>query len=151
MMIAEGTKAPDFALRDADGKLWTLDDFAGSEFVLYFYPRDDTPGCTKEACSFRDSWAAVRAKGAAVLGVSPDPAGRHAKFKAKYELPFTLLADADKAVMKAYGAFGKKTMYGKLIEGVIRSTFVIDPDGRVATVFPKVKPEGHAAEVLAVL
>ncbi len=150
-MLKVGDEAPDFELEADDGSRVRLSGLRGRTVVLYFYPRDDTPGCTKEACSFRDSWAAVRAKGAAVLGVSPDPAGRHAKFKAKYELPFTLLADADKAVMKAYGAFGKKTMYGKLIEGVIRSTFVIDPDGRVATVFPKVKPEGHAAEVLAVL
>ena len=150
-MLKVGDEAPDFELEADDGSRVRLSGLRGRTVVLYFYPRDDTPGCTKEACSFRDSWAAVRAKGAVVLGVSPDPAGRHAKFKAKYELPFTLLADTDKAVMKAYGAFGKKTMYGKLIEGVIRSTFVIDPDGRVATVFPKVKPEGHAAEVLAVL
>jgi len=150
-MLKVGDEAPDFELEADDGSRVRLSGLRGRTVVLYFYPKDNTPGCTKEACSFRDSWAAVRAKGAAVLGVSPDPAGRHAKFKAKYELPFTLLADADKAVMKAYGAFGKKTMYGKLIEGVIRSTFVIDPDGRVATVFPKVKPEGHAAEVLAVL
>jgi peroxiredoxin Q/BCP len=150
-MLNEGDAAPDFELAADDGTRVRLSSLRGTTVVLYFYPRDDTPGCTKEACSFRDSWAAVKATGAALYGVSPDSADRHAKFKEKYKLPFPLLADPDKAVLKAYGAYGKKTMYGKLVEGVIRSTFVIGPDGIVRKVFPKVKPEGHAAEVLAFL
>jgi len=148
-MVKEGDRAPDFDLEADDGTRVRLSSLLGKTIVLYFYPRDDTPGCTKEACSFRDSWAAVQAKGVVLMGVSPDPIERHLKFKAKYGLPFPLLVDQDKTVMKAYGAFGKKTMYGKLVEGVIRSTFIIGPDGRVKKVFPKVKPEGHAAEVLA--
>lgn len=150
-MIKVGEFAPDFELEADDGSRVKLSELRGKTVVLYFYPRDDTPGCTKEACSFRDSWAAVEATGAAVYGVSPDTIEKHGKFKEKYGLPFALLSDRERDVMKAYGAFGKKIMYGKEVEGVIRSTFIIGPDGRVAKVFPRVTPEGHAAEVLAAL
>jgi thioredoxin-dependent peroxiredoxin len=147
-MLKEGSLAPDFNLANDGGASTRLSALRGKTVVLYFYPKDDTPGCTKEACSFRDSWAAVEAVGAVVLGISPDSAERHQKFKDKYALPFTLLADPDKATLKTYGAFGKKMMYGKEVEGVIRSTFIVDAEGRIAKVFPKVKPEGHAGAVL---
>ncbi|HUW39789.1 MAG TPA: peroxiredoxin [Rectinemataceae bacterium] len=150
-MLSEGDKAPDFELVSDSGSIVKLSSLRGRTVVLYFYPRDDTPGCTTEACSFRDSWAAVEAAGAAVFGISPDSAGSHVKFKAKYALPFTLLADEEKVALKAFGAFGKKLMYGKEVEGVIRSTFIVGPDGVIRKVFPKVKPEGHAAEVLGAL
>jgi peroxiredoxin Q/BCP len=119
--------------------------------VLYFYPKDDTSGCTKEACGFRDSWRDVQRLGAVVLGVSPDGVTSHAKFKQKYSLPFPLLADERHEVAEAYGVWGEKSMYGRKYMGVLRSTFVIDEQGRIARVFEKVKPEGHAAEVLAAL
>jgi len=150
-MLKVGDMAPEFDLEDDSGARLRLSSLRGSFVVLYFYPRDDTPGCTKEACSFRDSWGAVEASGAIVLGMSPDSAERHRKFKEKYGLPFALLSDPDRTALTAYGAFGKKKLYGKEVEGVIRSTAIVGPDGRVARVFPKVKPEGHAAEVLAVL
>jgi peroxiredoxin Q/BCP len=150
-MLKEGDAAPDFELESDGGLKVKLSSLRGKTVVLYFYPRDDTPGCTKEACSFRDSWSAVEASGAEVLGISPDSTERHVRFKAKFGLPFALLADEGKAVIKAYGAFGKKLMYGKEVEGVIRSTFIVGPDGIVRKVFPKVKPEGHAGEVLAAL
>jgi thioredoxin-dependent peroxiredoxin len=150
-MLKVGELAPDFELEDDSGARVRLSALRGKTVVLYFYPRDDTPGCTKEACSFRDSWAAVKASGAAVYGVSPDTVEKHKAFKDKYGLQFPLLSDHDRSVMKAYGAFGPKIMYGKEVEGVIRSTFIIGPDGRIAKVFPKVKPEGHAGEVLEAL
>ncbi|MCE5256558.1 MAG: thioredoxin-dependent thiol peroxidase [Spirochaetaceae bacterium] len=150
-MISEGMKAPDFSLADADGKVWSLADFAGKKFVLYFYPKDDTPGCTAEACSFRDGYAAFREKGVEVVGVSPDSAQSHSKFRQKHSLPFILLADPEKKALSAYGAYGEKTMYGKKVMGVIRSTFVIDGNGMVVKVFPKVNPTDHAKEILGVL
>ncbi|MCE1196786.1 thioredoxin-dependent thiol peroxidase [bacterium] len=150
-MIAEGTKAPDFALQDADGKVWTLADFAGSEFVLYFYPRDNTPGCTVEACGFRDRGAEFAARGVRVVGVSPDTAASHDKFRRRHALSFILLADPEKKALEAYGAWGEKMMYGRKMMGVIRSTFVIGADGVVKKVFPKVSPLGHAEKVLAAL
>lgn len=150
-MLKEGDKAPDFELEADDGTRVRLSDLRGRTVVLYFYPRDDTPGCTKEACSFRDSWAAVKATGAAVYGVSPDTVEKHRAFRDKYGLQFPLLSDRERSVMKAYGAFGQKIMYGREVEGVIRSTFIIGPDGKVAKAFPKVKPEGHAGEVLDAL
>lgn len=150
-MLKVGEMAPDFELEDDSGARVRLSGLRGKTVVLYFYPRDDTPGCTKEACSFRDSWAAVKASGAAVYGLSPDTVEKHRAFRDKYGLQFPLLSDRDRSVMKAYGAFGKKIMYGKEVEGVIRSTFIIGPDGKVAKVFPKVRPEGHASEVLAAL
>lgn len=150
-MLKAGDKAPGFSLATDGGGNVSLKDLKGKKVVLYFYPKDDTSGCTTEACEFRDSWSAVRAAGAVVLGVSPDSAASHDKFKAKYKLPFTLLADPDHSVAKAYGAWGEKSMYGRKYMGILRSTFIINADGRIATVFSKVKPKGHAAEVLAAL
>lgn len=146
-----GSKAPAFRLPSDAGTPVALKDFAGRTVVLYFYPKDDTTGCTTEACEFRDNWRAIQAAGAVVLGVSPDGVASHQKFKKKYELPFTLLVDADHAVAEAYGAWGEKSMYGRKYHGVLRSTFIIDPRGKIARVFAKVKPRGHAAEVLAAL
>lgn len=150
-MISENSPAPDFTLADDSGKGVSLSSFKGKTVVLYFYPKDDTPGCTKEACGFRDAFDAFLAKGAVVIGVSPDAQASHGKFKAKYGLPFMLLSDPDHAVLEAYGAWGEKSMYGKKYEGVLRSTVVIGTDGKVKKVFPKVKPEGHAEEILAAL
>jgi peroxiredoxin Q/BCP len=131
MAITEGKAAPAFTLTDAQGAKVALKDFQGRNVILYFYPRDDTPGCTKEACGFRDHWGEIQKHGAVVLGVSPDKGEAHAKFAAKYRLPFTLLSDPEKKVMTAYGAFGEKMMYGKKTMGVIRSTVWIGPDGKV--------------------
>ncbi len=150
-MLTEGTKAPEFTLTDDQGQEVNLSDFAGKKVVIYFYPKDDTPGCTKEACSFRDNYDAILAKGAVVLGVSADDATSHTKFKTKYELPFHLLSDPEKKMIQAYGAWGEKQMYGKAYEGILRSTVIVDEEGNVAKVFPKVKPEGHGEEVLGYL
>jgi peroxiredoxin Q/BCP len=150
-MLKEGVKAPAFSLPADDGSTVALKDLKGKKVVLYFYPKDDTSGCTTEACEFRDSWTSVRKKGAVVLGVSPDGVKSHGKFKEKYELPFPLLADEDHAVAEAYGVWGEKSMYGRKYFGILRTTFIIDEAGRVAKVFEKVKPKGHAAEVLAAL
>ena len=144
-----GSKAPAFKVKDQDGKTVSLADFRGKKLVLYFYPKDDTPGCTKEACAFRDAVAQLRKLGAEVAGVSFDSPASHAKFRAKYKLPFALLADEQKKVAEAYGVYVEKIMYGKKRMGIRRSTFVIGPDGRIAAIFPKVKPEEHAAELLA--
>ncbi len=150
-MSLEGKKAPNFSLAGSDGKTHSLADYKGKRVVLYFYPKDDTPGCTKEACGFRDHFNAL-SKHAVVLGVSKDGVASHEKFAAKYKLPFTLLSDSDAAVMKAYGAFGEKLMYGKPVTGTIRSTVVIGPDGKVVKHWPTVKKaEAHPAEVLAFL
>jgi peroxiredoxin Q/BCP len=149
--LAPGAKAPAFKALSDSGETVSLTDFKGRPVVLYFYPKDDTSGCTTEACEFRDSWRAVQATGAVVLGVSPDGVASHQKFKKKYELPFTLLVDEDHAVAEAYGAWGEKSMYGRKYFGVLRKTFLIDGRGRITHVFPKVKPRGHAAEVLAAL
>lgn len=148
-MPAAGEPAPPFTLPDQDGKPVSLSDFAGKWVVLYFYPKDDTPGCTKEACNFRDNHAAIEARGAVVLGVSGDSSASHRKFADKYSLPFRLLADEGNAVAKQYGAWGTKNMYGKQYEGILRSTAVIDPRGRIAKTWPKVKADTHGAEVLA--
>lgn len=150
-MIDAGMRAPDFSLPDADGVVHKLGDFAGKFLVLYFYPRDNTPGCTAEACGLRDLHEEIRAAGAAVVGISPDPSESHAKFRDKYGLPFVLLADTEKKVIEAFGAWGEKKMYGKLVHGVIRSTFIIDGQGVVRRVFPKVSPAGHAAEIVEAL
>jgi len=131
MAIIEGKAAPAFTLTDQDGRKVTLADLAGRDVILYFYPRDDTPGCTKEACGFRDAWKELVKSKVAVLGVSADGAASHQKFIAKYKLPFPLLSDPDRTVMKKYGAYGEKTMYGKTTMGVIRSTVWIGPDGKV--------------------
>jgi thioredoxin-dependent peroxiredoxin len=130
-VLEPGTAPPPFSLEDAGGRRVSLDDFRGRNVVLYFYPADDTPGCTKEACGFRDAWDKLAALGVTVLGVSPDAAPSHRAFAAKYRLPFTLLSDPDRSVMRAYGAYGEKTMYGRKVTGVIRSTVWIGPDGRV--------------------
>lgn len=150
-MLEAGTKAPKFSLPSDEGGKVSLDDFKGKKVVLYFYPKDDTSGCTAQACEFRDSWSAVKAAGAVVLGVSPDGVTSHGKFRRKYDLPFPLLADEDHAVAEAYGAWGEKSMYGRKYHGILRTTFVIGTDGRIEKVFLKVKPKGHAAEVLAAL
>ncbi len=150
-MIQEGERAPDFALKDADGKTWTLADFRGKTFVLYFYPKDNTPGCTKEACSFRDSYGEFKARGVEVVGVSGDSEKSHRAFAEKQRLPFILLSDPDKKTIEAYGALGQKKLYGRSFLGIIRSTFIIDGDGIVRKVFPKVTPSGHAEEILAAL
>jgi len=147
-MIEEGKKAPDFELPSSDGGEVSLQDLRGKTVVLYFYPKDDTPGCTREACAFRDSQAALKRKGAVVLGVSGDSLGSHEKFKTKYKLNFPLLSDPDKEVAKKYGAWGEKVLYGKRTVGMIRSTFVIDGDGVVRKVFPRVKVDGHDQQVL---
>ncbi len=150
-MLEPGAKAPGFSLPADDGTTVSLEELRGRKVVLYFYPKDDTSGCTKEACEFRDSWQQVRQNGAVVLGVSPDPVPSHQKFKRKYQLPFPLLADTDHKVASAYGAWGQKSMYGRKYQGILRTTFLIDGDGRIAKVFEKVRPAGHAAEVLAAL
>ena len=150
-MIDAGTQAPDFELTDTNGNTVRLSDYRGRPVVLYFYPKDDTPGCTKEACAFRDAQARIKKTGAVVFGVSPDSVASHEKFKAKYKLNFPLLADTDKAVAKKFGAFGEKVMYGKKVVGMIRSTFVIDEEGVVRKVFPRVRVDGHDEKVLEAL
>jgi peroxiredoxin Q/BCP len=152
MGIEEGKRVPAFSLKDADGNAVALRDFAGSNVILYFYPRDDTSGCTKEACGFRDLWRKLQKHGAVVLGVSPDSPESHRKFSKKYKLPFTLLCDPDRKVMEKYGAWGEKTMYGKKKLGVIRSTTWIGPDGKVKKHWKKVaKAAEHPAQVLEAL
>jgi thioredoxin-dependent peroxiredoxin len=149
--LKAGDQAPEFSLPADDGTIVTLGGLRGKNVVLYFYPKDDTSGCTKEACEFRDSWKDVKKSGAVVLGVSPDPVASHQKFKQKYQLPFPLLADTDHSIASAYGAWGEKSMYGRKYQGILRTTFLIDPDGRVSRVFEQVRPAGHASEVLAAL
>ena len=150
--ITEGRKAPDFTLAAADGKEVSLADFKGKDVVVYFYPRDDTPGCTKEACGFRDLWKDLQKAGVVVLGVSADDAASHTKFIAKYRLPFRLLSDPGRKVMQAWGAYGDKMMYGKKTKGVIRSTVWIGPDGVVRKHWKRVpKAEEHPARVLEAL
>ena len=151
-MLAPGAKAPAFTLTGPAGEKVSLKDFAGRDVILYFYPRDDTPGCTKEACGFRDAWDELRELGAVVLGVSADDAESHQRFAAKYRLPFTLLSDPDRSVMTAYGAYGEKTMYGRKVVGVIRSTVWIGPDGRVRRHWARVANAAeHPGKVLAAL
>ena len=150
-MVEEGKQAPDFELASDSGERLRLSDLRGRPIVLYFYPRDDTPGCTKQAGSFRDAYGEFEARGATILGVSPDTEAAHVKFKTKYELPFTLLADADHEVAEAYGVWVEKNTYGKRSMWIKRSTFVIDADGNVAKAMLGVSPEGHADAVLAVL
>lgn len=152
MAIEEGKAAPQFTLTDAKGKKVALRDLKGKNVIVYFYPKDDTPGCTKEACGFRDLWGDVKKLNTVVLGVSPDGEAAHKKFTAKYKLPFTLLSDPDKKVMEKYGAWGEKTMYGKKTVGVIRSTVWIGPNGKVIRHWKRVpKAADHPAKVLEAL
>jgi peroxiredoxin Q/BCP len=144
-------KAPDFSLHDENDKEVSLKALRGKVVVLYFYPRADTPGCTIEACAFRDTYKQIQKTGAVLLGISPDTPKAQKKFRDKFNLPFFLLADADKKVAEAYGVVQEKNMYGKKVMGIARTTFVIGPDGKIQHIFPKVKPEGHAVEVLAYL
>jgi thioredoxin-dependent peroxiredoxin len=144
-----GKKAPAFAAPSSDGKTIKLADLKGKVVVLYFYPKDNTPGCTTEACGFRDAYTRLAEAGIVILGVSPDSLDSHRKFIDKFNLPFPLLADTDQAICKAYGVWQEKSMYGKQYMGVARTTFVIDKDGKLARVFEKVKPDGHEQEVLA--
>ena len=150
-MVREGDSAPDFRLRSDAGNEVTLSSLRGRPVVLYFYPRDDTPGCTTQACGIRDAYDEFERAGAVVLGVSPDDERSHAKFKKKYNLPFTLLADTDRVVAERYGVWGEKSYMGRKYFGVSRSTFVIGKDGTVKKIFEKVKPAEHAIDVLAVL
>ncbi len=148
--LKEGDPAPAFKASASGGEV-SLAEFRGRHVVLYFYPKDDTPGCTKEACAFRDQFAEFRKKGAAVLGVSVDSVKSHAKFAEKFSLPFTLLSDADRKIVEAYGVWGEKQFMGRKYMGTNRVTFLIGPDGRIKKIWPKVKPEEHATEVLAAL
>lgn len=150
-MPATGTPAPDFTLPASDGSTVTLSALRGQHVVLYFYPKDDTPGCTIEACSFRDNWHTLEQRGVRVLGISRDSVESHQKFAAKFGLPFTLLSDEGGEVTEKYGVWGEKSMYGKTYTGIFRVTFAIGPDGVIEHVWEKVKPEGHATEVLAFL
>jgi len=149
--LEPGSKAPALTLLDAEGKKMKLSDFKGSPVVLYFYPKDDTPGCTKEACAFRDRSAELKKLGAVVLGVSPDTPASHTKFRDKYSLNFTLLADESHEVAEKFGAWREKNMYGKKSMGIQRSTYLIDAQGKVARVWKKVSVDGHDAEVLEAL
>ncbi|MBI4891171.1 MAG: thioredoxin-dependent thiol peroxidase [Acidobacteria bacterium] len=149
--LKEGSKAPALTLLTDTGEKLKLSSLAGKKVVLYFYPKADTPGCTKEACSFRDGFPRFQAADAVILGVSPDPVARLAKFKEKYNLPFTLLADEDHAAAEKYGVWVEKSQYGRTYMGVERSTFIIDTEGRIARIFRKVKVDGHDAQVLAAL
>src|SRR5438105_554814 len=149
--LKEGDKAPEFTATTNEGAKVSLSDFKGKNVILYFYPRDNTPGCTKEACAFRDDFAEFKKKGAVVLGVSTDSQKAHAKFVEKYKLPFTLLADEDKSIVKAYGVWGMKTFMGMTLPATRRVTFLIGPEGRIKKLWPKVKPTEHATEVLGAL
>ena len=147
-MLKAGDKAPDFNAKDQDGNDVKLSDLKGTRVVLYFYPKDDTPGCTKEACSFRDADVVFRSKGIRVLGVSTDSEKSHQKFISKFQLPFDLLADADKQIVESYGVWAEKSMYGKKYMGTLRKTFLIDGDGKIVKIFDKVNVAEHADEVL---
>ncbi len=151
MPISANTLAPDFTLKDDTGMERRLSDFRGQPVVLYFYPKDDTPGCTTEACAFRDAYSEYTQAGVAVVGVSPDKVSSHARFKSKYQLPFTLLADENHSVCELYGVWGRKKMMGREYDGVFRTTFLISSEGTILKVFENVKPDGHSAEVLAAL
>jgi thioredoxin-dependent peroxiredoxin len=151
LKLKVGDPAPKFSAATSGGGKISLADFKGQNVILYFYPKDDTPGCTKEACAFRDYFADFKKKGAVVLGVSPDSVKSHDKFVGKFKLPFTLLSDEDKKIVEAYGVWGEKTFMGRKYLGVYRVTFLIGPDGKIKKIWPAVKPEEHAEEVLAAL
>jgi thioredoxin-dependent peroxiredoxin len=151
LKLKEGDKAPEFSAPTNGGGTVSLKDFKGQYLVLYFYPKDDTPGCTKEACGFRDAYQDFEKAGAVVLGVSTDSVKKHDKFVEKFQLPFPLLADEDKSIVEAYGVWGKKKFMGREYMGTNRVTFLIDPKGKIKKIWPTVKPEEHAAEVLAAI
>jgi peroxiredoxin Q/BCP len=151
MLLNENVPAPDFSLADETGKIHSLSDYKGKNILLYFYPKDDTPGCTTEACSFRDAYADYTKAGVVILGVSADSSASHAKFKEKYHLPFNLLADVDHAVCEKYGVWGRKKMMGKEYDGIFRTSYLIGADGKIKKVFADVKPAGHSQEVLAAI
>lgn len=146
--LKAGDQAPEFVSLDDSGNKISLSDFRGKKIILYFYPKDDTPGCTLEACNLRDEYAELRKQGFVVIGVSPDGVASHAKFKNKYQLPFQLVADPEKNILNAYGVFGPKNMYGKEVMGVYRTTFVIDEQGKIERVIDKVKTQEHAQQIL---
>ena len=148
-MLEVGTKAPDFTLPDKNGEPVSLSDFAGKRVVLYFYPKDNTPGCTRQACAFAQNYSAFKELGVEVIGVSKDSAASHEKFAAKYELPFILLSDPELTVLQAYDVWKEKKLYGKVSMGVVRSTYVIGPDGTIEKAMPRVKPDTNAADILA--
>jgi thioredoxin-dependent peroxiredoxin len=147
-MLEVGDLAPDFTLPDQDGTEVTLSALTGTPVLVYFYPKDDTSGCTTQACGIRDQWGEFEEAGAVVIGISPDPVDSHARFAAKHDLPHRLLADPDRTAIEAYGAWGTKSMYGREYEGVLRSSVLVDADGRIAAVWPKVQPKKHADQVL---
>jgi peroxiredoxin Q/BCP len=149
--LQPGDNAPDFTGTDEQGNTIALSNYKGKKLILFFYPKDDTPGCTAEACNLRDNFELLKSKGFELLGVSPDGAASHQKFKTKHQLPFPLIADTAHHILKAYGAWGPKSMYGKVYEGVLRSTFVIDEKGTIAQVFGKVKTSDHARQILAAM
>jgi thioredoxin-dependent peroxiredoxin len=146
--LKEGDKAPLFKGKDQDGKIVSLEDFKGKKVVVYFYPKDDTPGCTAEACNLRDNYTDLLSKGFAIIGISPDNEQSHGKFKAKYNLPFSLIADPDARILKTYEAWGEKNMYGKKYMGVLRTTYVIDEKGAILKIFKKVKTDDHTRQIL---
>lgn len=149
-MLTKGTKAPDFTAKNQFGNDVSLAEYAGKKVALYFYPKDDTPGCTKEACSLRDSYEEMLSKGFVVLGVSPDDVASHQKFAGKFDLPFSLLADPELAIVKAYGVWGKKKLYGREYEGLLRTTFIIDEKGMITEVIEKVITDDHANQILKI-
>ena len=151
MLLTAGTQAPEFTLQDENGVEHKLADYRGQAVVLYFYPKDDTPGCTTEACNFHDDYSAYQKAGVTILGVSPDNVKSHTRFKTKYDLPYTLLADEGHKVCEAYGVWGRKKMMGREYDGVFRTTYLIDPEGKISHVFADVKPAQHSAEVLAAI
>lgn len=151
MLLEQGTKAPDFTLPDKDGKNVSLSDFLGKKVVLYFYPKDNTPGCTRQACAFAAAYNGFKEKNVEVIGISKDSVASHVKFAEKYNLPFTLLSDSELEVIKAYGVWQEKKLYGKVSMGVVRTTYIIDENGFVEKVMPKVKPDTNAQEILAEL
>lgn len=150
-MLSVGMKAPEFTLKDKDGRLVSLSDFAGKKVVLYFYPKDNTPGCTRQACAFAGLYTQFEQKGIVVIGISRDSVASHVKFAEKYSLPFILLADTDLEAIKAYDVWQEKKLYGKFSYGVVRTTYVIDENGIISHVMPKVKPDTNAAEILAMI
>ena len=151
LKLKEGDRAPEFSAETNGGGKISLAELKGKNVILYFYPKDDTPGCTKEACAFRDGFSEFKKRGAVILGVSTDPVKAHDKFADKFKLPFLMLADTDKKIVEAYGAWGEKSFMGRKYMGTHRVTFLIGPDGRIKKIWPQVKPEAHAADVLAAL